>query len=53
MGMGMGMGIGRGQRRNLNSDERYALGFTDMQSLADEDGWPYPSTQICLLPCSL
>jgi hypothetical protein len=36
------MGVDRDQRRNLNSDERYAFGFTDMQYFADEDGWPYP-----------
>ena len=32
----------REQRRNLNSDEMYSLGFADLQFNSDEDGWPYP-----------
>ncbi len=31
----------RQQRRNLNSEEMYALGFVEMQARADNDGWPY------------
>ena len=32
----------RSERRNLNSQESHDLGYTDLQSQADEDGWPYP-----------
>lgn len=28
--------------RNLSSIEMYAMGFCDMQTLADEEGWAYP-----------
>ena len=30
------------ERRFLNSEESSAMGFTDMQEAADEDGWAYP-----------
>jgi hypothetical protein len=30
------------ERRFLNSEESSAMGFTEMQDAADEDGWPYP-----------
>ena len=32
----------RSERRNLNSQESHDLGYYDLQSQADEDGWPYP-----------
>jgi hypothetical protein len=32
----------RRKRRNRNSEEMSAMGFTDMVYWADEDGWPYP-----------
>jgi len=30
------------RRRNRSVQEMSAMGFTDMQTCADEDGWPYP-----------
>jgi len=35
----------RDSRRNRNSDEMYAAGFTELRERADEDGWPYPDVE--------
>lgn len=32
----------RNKRRNLNSQEMHDLGYADLRTNADEDGWPYP-----------
>lgn len=32
----------REKRRNLNSQEMHDMGYVDLQSNADEDGWAYP-----------
>lgn len=34
--------IDRMFRKNLNSQEMHDLGFTDLKTRSDEDGWPYP-----------
>jgi hypothetical protein len=31
----------RNQRRNLNANEMYALGFVELAIDNDDDGWPY------------
>lgn len=31
----------REQRRNLNSQEMYNMGFAELQENSDEDGWAY------------
>lgn len=30
------------ERRNLNTEEMEAMGFTDFSANNNEDGWPYP-----------
>lgn len=30
------------ERRNLNSEEMEAMGFTEMAIDRDDEGWPYP-----------
>jgi len=32
----------RDKRRNLNSQEMHDLGYADLRTNSDEDGWPYP-----------
>jgi hypothetical protein len=34
----------RDERRNLNSDEMYAMGFVDLLDASNDDGWPYSDT---------
>lgn len=33
--------VPREERRNLNIEESYSLGFVDMQERQSDDGWPY------------
>lgn len=37
-------GVFAANRRSLNVREMYSMGFVDMKSHSDEDGWPYPDS---------